>query len=63
MGFGDVVCCAPDFGGGGVLGGRVSFRGGGDGRWVEGLAWSVRVSQWDLEMRVTTRPGASGVPR
>jgi hypothetical protein len=25
--------------------------------------WSVKVSQCDLSMRVTTRPGASGVPR
>jgi hypothetical protein len=30
---------------------------------VEGLTWSVNVSQCALSIRVTTRPGASGVPR
>jgi hypothetical protein len=33
--------------------------------WDEGgrLTWSVKVSQWDFEIRVATRPGAEGVPR
>jgi len=32
----------------------------GEWRW---LTWSVKVSQCALSIRVTTRPGAEGVPR
>jgi len=65
MGGGDVVGGAPDFWrGGGVLGAVCKFvclglKTKGRGK----RTWSVRDSQCARGMSVTTRPGASGVPR
>ncbi len=73
MGGGDVVGGSPDFGWGGrVLVVFCELRGWGRGSVVARAAqdegrgkrtWSVRDSQCARGMSVTTRPGASGVPR